>query len=64
MPDDLAVLGMDNADGLCELGSPPLSSVVTPLFRLGYACAQLLDELKEFSSKVHIRFGVQLCNFK
>ena len=45
VPDDVALLGVDNDDLECGLTSPPLSSVATPSRRIGYEAAKLLDEL-------------------
>ena len=45
VPDDVAVLGVDNDEVECGLSSPPLSSVAIPLERIGYAAAELLDRL-------------------
>ncbi len=43
VPDDVAVLGVDEDRLLCELANPPLSSVVLNLERAGYQAAELLD---------------------
>jgi len=45
VPDDVAVLGVDNDELLCELAAPPLSSVMPNTHRTGYEAAQLLDRL-------------------
>ena len=45
VPDDLAVVGVDNDDLLCGLARPPLTSVATPTERVGYEAAALLDRL-------------------
>ncbi len=45
VPDALAILGVDNEDILCELSSPPLSSIMLDCERIGYEAASLLDEL-------------------
>jgi LacI family transcriptional regulator len=47
VPDDVAVIGVDNDDLLCELGRPSLSSVVVPAERIGYEAAALLERLFE-----------------
>jgi len=42
VPEDVAVIGVDNEEVLCELSDPPLSSVVPNTERIGYeAAAQL-----------------------
>jgi len=45
MPEDVAVLGVDNDELLCSLSSPLLSSVEQGAKRLGYETAKLLDSL-------------------
>ncbi len=45
IPDELAVVGVDDDDLLCELARPPLSSVRVPSERIGYEAAALLDRL-------------------
>lgn len=44
VPDDVAILGVDNDELLCALSSPPLSSVALPSQRIGYEAARLLDD--------------------
>jgi len=43
VPDDVAVLGVDNDELMCELSGPPLSSVALDLDKAGYEAAELLD---------------------
>lgn len=45
VPDEVAVLGVDNDELLCELTAPPLSSVVPDCERIGYEAASRLDRL-------------------
>src|SRR6267143_1116768 len=45
VPDEVAVIGVDNDELLCRLSSPPLSSVEQGARRLGYAAAALLDRM-------------------
>lgn len=45
VPDEVAVVGVDNDELLCELSHPPLSSVVPNTHRTGYEAAALLDEM-------------------
>lgn len=45
VPDQVAVLGADNDDLLCELSSPPLSSVMLDTRRTGWEAADLLYRL-------------------
>jgi LacI family transcriptional regulator len=45
VPDQLAILGTDNDDLLCNMARPTLSSVAFPAERVGYEAAKLLDRL-------------------
>jgi LacI family transcriptional regulator len=45
VPDEVAVIGVDNDELLCELSFPPLSSVIPDSRRAGYEAARLLDRL-------------------
>ncbi len=45
VPDQVAVIGVDNDDLLCELAEPPLSSVIPDTGQSGYVAAELLDRL-------------------
>ncbi|MBA4065378.1 MAG: XylR family transcriptional regulator [Isosphaera sp.] len=45
VPDEVAVVGVDDDELLCELSDPPLSSVVPDAARAGWVAAELLDAL-------------------
>ena len=45
VPEEIAVLGVDNDRLLCEFASPPLSSVIPDTKRTGYEAAELLDRM-------------------
>jgi len=45
VPEQAAVLSVDNDALLCELADPPLTSVAHDLVRIGYQAAELLDRL-------------------
>jgi LacI family transcriptional regulator len=45
VPDEVAVVGVDNDEVLCDLSDPPLSSVVPNTERIGYEAAALLDRM-------------------
>jgi len=45
VPEDVAVLGVDNDEVICELTDPPLSSIEHGAGNLGYQAAALLDRL-------------------
>jgi len=43
VPEQIAVVGVDNDLPLCEIGSPALTSIRAGHFRVGYEAARLLD---------------------
>jgi LacI family transcriptional regulator len=45
VPEEVAVIGVDNDEMLCSLSTPPLSSVEQGAKRIGYTAASLLDRL-------------------
>jgi LacI family transcriptional regulator len=45
VPEEVAVIGVDNDELLCQLSSPPLTSIEQGAKRLGYEAASLLDRL-------------------
>ncbi|GAA0398821.1 XylR family transcriptional regulator [Acrocarpospora corrugata] len=45
VPDSVAVLGVDNDELICNLTSPPLSSIQPDSTRTGFLAASLLDEM-------------------
>ncbi|MBB3209971.1 LacI family transcriptional regulator [Rhodopirellula rubra] len=45
VPEEVAVLGVDNDEVLCDLCTPSLSSVILPGKRVGYEAARNLDRL-------------------
>lgn len=45
VPEEVAVIGVDNDPMICELGDPPLTSVALNVEPAGYATAQLLSQL-------------------
>lgn len=45
VPDDVALVGVDNDDLLCEMARPSLSSVAVPAEQVGFEAAALLDKL-------------------
>ncbi|MEK6237646.1 MAG: XylR family transcriptional regulator, partial [Planctomycetales bacterium] len=50
VPDDVAVIGVDNDRVICELSDPPLSSVEPDADRIGYEAAALLDRMMQGES--------------
>jgi LacI family transcriptional regulator len=51
VPEQVAVIGVDNDVRLCRLCTPPLSSVIPDTHRTGYEAAQLLDQLMHGAKK-------------
>ncbi len=45
VPEEVAILGVNNDDLLCELSFPPLSSIDGGLDRIGFSAAQQLDAM-------------------
>jgi len=45
VPDDVAVIGVDNDELICDLTTPPLSSITLNCEKAGYEAAKLLDEM-------------------
>ncbi len=46
VPDQLAVIGVDNDELMCELANPPLSSVALGIEQAGYDAARILDQMR------------------
>ncbi len=47
VPEQVAVLGVDDDDVLCEMATPPMSSIVQDCDRIGYEAAALLDRMMQ-----------------
>ncbi|MEN6451743.1 MAG: XylR family transcriptional regulator [Thermoguttaceae bacterium] len=45
VPDDVAILGVDDDELECQLAFPPLSSIAIPAERIGFEAAKLLDQM-------------------
>ena len=45
VPDEVAVVGVDNDEVFCDFSNPPLTSVVPNTKRIGYQAAALLDRM-------------------
>jgi LacI family transcriptional regulator len=45
VPDEMAVLGVDDDELLCDLADPPLTSIATGVHEIGYQAAELLDRM-------------------
>jgi LacI family transcriptional regulator len=51
VPDEVAVLGVDNDKLVCELTSPPLSSIELSFEQSGFEAAKLLDKMIRYKHK-------------
>jgi len=47
VPDDVAVVGIDNDEMICSLAHPPLTSVIQGTDLLGYYASEILDRMIE-----------------
>lgn len=45
VPEEVSVIGVDNDELLCNLCTPPLSSVIPDTLRTGHRAAELLDQM-------------------
>ncbi len=58
VPEQAAVLGVDNDEMVCNLCKPRLSSIVPNAFRSGYVAAQLLNDM--LSKRVRKPIGIEI----
>ena len=64
VPQDIAVVSVDNDELLCETATPPLSSIPTGDTSLGYACGRALEELikhRDCGRTIHTRHARVVC---
>ena len=47
VPEQIAIIGVDNDEVICELSNPPLSSIAISTQQAGYEAARLLDRLMQ-----------------
>jgi LacI family transcriptional regulator len=59
VPEDVAIIGVDNDELMCELTNPPLSSVEQGSRRIGFEAAALLDQLMAGQKPTQLRFTVE-----
>ncbi len=52
VPEDVAVLGVDNDPMVCEFGDPPLSSIALNTESAGFEAARLLDKMMKTGKKM------------
>jgi LacI family transcriptional regulator len=58
VPDDVAVIGVDNDEMLCELTTPPLTSVEQGSRRIGYEAAAMLQRLMSGKKSAGLRHTI------
>ena len=64
VPEEIAVIGVDNDHLICELCTPPLSSVIPDTHRTGYIAAELLDQMmrgKKVATMTHLVKPLGVC---
>lgn len=59
VPEEMAVIGVDNDELMCELTSPPLSSVEQGARRLGHQAASLLEQLLAGQKSPRIKYLIE-----
>ena len=59
MPEDVAVIGVDNDELMCELTSPPLSSIEQGSRTIGFRAAALLDQLMAGRKAEQLKYVIQ-----
>jgi LacI family transcriptional regulator len=59
VPEEMAVIGVDNDELLCEVGDPPLSSVALNAEAGGYRVAALLDRMMRGRPRTPARLKVE-----
>jgi LacI family transcriptional regulator len=59
VPEDVALMGVDNDEMICDLTDPPLSSIEQGARRMGYEAAALLDHLMAGGKTTQFRFVVE-----
>ncbi|TWT46344.1 Xylose operon regulatory protein [Thalassoglobus neptunius] len=52
VPDDLAVIGVDDDDAICPLSDPPLSSIRPDAHRVGFRAAETLKRMLEGNTQI------------
>lgn len=58
VPDEVAILGVDDDEFECRLCNPPLSSVKNPGVQIGYEAARLLDRMMSGKPPAQLRLTI------
>lgn len=59
VPEEIAVVGVEDDEALCAMSRPPLSSVALPTERIGYEAARVLDRLMHGRSVPQRRMEIE-----
>lgn len=59
VPEEIAVLGVDNDEFICELSDPPLPSIAINAEQIGMQAARLLDEMMENNTSSDVEIVVK-----
>ncbi len=59
VPEDVALIGVDNDEMICDLTDPPLSSVEQGARRMGHDAAAMLDRLMSGKKTAQVHFVVE-----
>ena len=59
VPEEVAVVGVENDEALCAMSRPPLSSVALPTERIGYEAARMLDRLMRGRAVPRTRIAIE-----
>lgn len=61
IPEEIAILGVDNDELTCKLARPALSSVILPAKQVGFEAARVLDELMERRRPQNVKIELPPC---
>jgi LacI family transcriptional regulator len=56
IPEEMAILGVDNDEMTCNLSDPPLSSIALNTEKGGYEAAKLMDEM--ITGKIGVQYDI------
>ncbi len=59
VPEEVAVIGVDNDQVICDFCQPPLTSIVPAAERIGYEAAKMLDQLMRGEKPPHANIYVK-----
>jgi len=59
VPEEIAIIGVDNDELICDLCKPGLSSILTDPFRIGYLSAKQLDQIMNGKELLHTEIRIK-----